>query len=109
MWRYTRFAAVQVKQPSMPAVATRRQKRARLLERAASVDSESSQEGADYFQPRPDGIFRAVPPSSCSALEPQVWVVWQEMLLLRPRVYESKLYCSVQLVDPRRYGRHCEP
>jgi hypothetical protein len=88
MWRYIRLAAVQVKQPSVPAVATRRQKRARLLERAASVDSESSQEGADYFQPRPDGIFRAVPPSS-SALEPQVWVVREETLLLRPRLYES--------------------
>lgn len=77
-----------MKQPSVPAVATRRQKRARLLERAASVDSESSQEGADYFQPRPDGIFRAVPPSS-SALEPQVWVVREELLVLRPRLYES--------------------
>lgn len=60
------------KQPSVPAVATRRQKRARLLERAASVDSESSQEGADYFQPPPDGVFRAVPPGADFPLEPQV-------------------------------------
>lgn len=53
-------------------MATRRQKRARLLERAASVDSESSQEGADYFQPPPDGVFRAVPPGASYPLEPQV-------------------------------------
>jgi hypothetical protein len=63
---------VQAKQLSVPAVATRRQKRARLLERAASVDSESSQEGADYFQPPADGVFRAVPPGSSCSLEPQV-------------------------------------
>ena len=45
-----------------------------------SVDSESSQEGADYFQPPRDGIFRAVPPGSCYALQPQVRLIQTCML-----------------------------
>ncbi len=58
------------KQAGVPAVATRRSKKARLLE-AASVDSEEPDD-SDYFLPPLDGVFRAVAPHAASVVQVKI-------------------------------------
>lgn len=59
------------KQAGVPAVATRRSKKTRLVERAASVDSEEPHD-SDYFLPPLDGVFRAVAPHAASVVQVKI-------------------------------------